>query len=529
MHKSTFLSILMLVAVIVTGGLQTASGASDTATVNGSVTTPNGQISNFPVALRKVETQTLKGVGETVTNSQGIFKFENIAGGMYIISARINGTEYNKIVTVKDGVATPSTVNLAIISSVEGRISFLNGSPVFNVAVNVTDFVGQHLFSANTTRDGTYNLRYLLLDETYEVSFIVKGVLYSESVLLRNVTNRVNFTVYPTTTSDKDMNVDFDHIILTTAPGYLNVSRAISFFNTGSAVFNNSKLKVSLPQGIQNLQTTVMECCVYPSPEGVAVDPMEPIKPNESWDMSLSYALKAEGSEKSFEKKIDYLTRSLLVIVEKKSGVQVSDVKNLEFSGTTEMGGREFLLYQGLNLTPTTLISLRVSGIQTKQELPVWLPLAIVAVGAVVAYPLMRRISRMSPSLESLLRRKEALFASMVELDEHFEQSKIGKREYEERSMAFKNAGRNLLKKIEKAKQHKPDGEKKLTHLSELRAEKKALQSTIQRLEEDYEHGKTSKEAYRKLKETYETRKLEVQERIRHSRSGESEGEAGGD
>jgi hypothetical protein len=119
--------------------------------------------------------------------------------------------------------------------------------------------------------------------------------------------------------------VVIDHIFISKKNNSLEISESVVFRNEGPEIYyskdNHTFFAISTPSEAKNLKTQVMECCLVQEEGVVFMDPMQPIKPGDNFEMQVSYTLLPKGSEYVFNKSAVYNTTSLLIFVDKKSGV----------------------------------------------------------------------------------------------------------------------------------------------------------------------------------------------------------------
>ncbi|NJD77729.1 MAG: hypothetical protein FIB08_11650 [Candidatus Methanoperedens sp.] len=122
-----------------------------------------------------------------------------------------------------------------------------------------------------------------------------------------------------------NIKVVIDHIFIKQENNSLKVSENVIFRNEGPEIYyskdNHTFFAISTPPGLKDLQTQVMECCLVQEEGAVFMDPMQPIKPGENFEMQVSYTLLPQGMEYMFNKSAMYNTTSLLLFVDRKSGI----------------------------------------------------------------------------------------------------------------------------------------------------------------------------------------------------------------
>ncbi len=124
-----------------------------------------------------------------------------------------------------------------------------------------------------------------------------------------------------------DVRVALDHIFISKINNSLEISEIVVFRNEGREIYytkdNHTFFAISTPLDAKNLKTQAMECCLVQEEGMVYMDPMQPIAQGSNFEMQISYTLQPPGSEYVFNKSAVYNTTSLLMFIDKKSGVSL--------------------------------------------------------------------------------------------------------------------------------------------------------------------------------------------------------------
>lgn len=122
-----------------------------------------------------------------------------------------------------------------------------------------------------------------------------------------------------------NIQVVLDHIFILKKNNSLEISEIVVFRNEGPEIYyskdNHTFFAISTPPDAKNLKTQAMECCLVQEEGVVYMDPMQPIKPGNNFEMQISYTLIPQGSEYMFNKSAVYNTTSLSIFIDKKSGM----------------------------------------------------------------------------------------------------------------------------------------------------------------------------------------------------------------
>ncbi|MCX9012425.1 MAG: cytochrome c-type biogenesis protein CcmH [Candidatus Methanoperedens sp.] len=121
--------------------------------------------------------------------------------------------------------------------------------------------------------------------------------------------------------------VVLDHIFISKRNGSLEVAEMVVFRNEGPQIHysrdNHTFFAISTPPGIKDLKTQAMECCLVEEEGTVLMDPMQPIKPEENFEMKISYTLAPRGLAYVFNKSTVYNTTDLSIFVDKEAGTGI--------------------------------------------------------------------------------------------------------------------------------------------------------------------------------------------------------------
>ncbi len=124
-----------------------------------------------------------------------------------------------------------------------------------------------------------------------------------------------------------EIRVFLDHIFISKKNNSFEISEIVVFRNEGQEIpyskDNHTFFAISTPPEIKYLKTRAMECCLVQEEGIVYMDPMQPIKPGENFEMQISYTLNPKGQEYAFNKSAIYNTTSLSMFVDKKSGMSL--------------------------------------------------------------------------------------------------------------------------------------------------------------------------------------------------------------
>lgn len=160
-----------------------------------------------------------------------------------------------------------------------------------------------------------------------------------------------------------DIRVALDHIFISKDNNSLKISEIVVFRNEGPEIYyskdNHTFFSISTPDGVENLRTQAMECCLVQEEGMVYMDPMQPIVQGANFEMQISYTL-PRSSEYVFNKSAVYNTTSLLMFIDKKSGMSIDGSNE-----TLTLAGNEYKVIAFNDLSAGDTVSI---PIKIKQE-----------------------------------------------------------------------------------------------------------------------------------------------------------------
>ncbi len=175
--------------------------------------------------------------------------------------------------------------------------------------------------------------------------------------IIGNVTNEHNLS-----NQSYNIKVVLDHIFISKENSSLKISESVVFRNEGPEIYyskdNHTFFAISTPQDIKNLKTQAMECCLVQEEGVVFMDPMQPIKPGDNFEMQVSYTLPSQSSGYVFNKSAVYNTTSLLLFVDKKSGIDLEGLYE-----TLTLAGNEYnvITFNDLKAGETASIPIKMT------------------------------------------------------------------------------------------------------------------------------------------------------------------------
>jgi len=188
-------------------------------------------------------------------------------------------------------------------------------------------FIG---IASSQTDGGISDLKNTAGNITSNIKENIAGIEGNNSINGHNLSNQ-----------SYDVRVALDHIFISKKNNSLEISEIVVFRNEGREIYytkdNHTFFAISTPPGVKNLKTQVMECCLVQEQGMVYMDPMQPIAQGSNFEMQISYTLLPESPEYVFNKSAVYNTTSLLMFIDKKSGMDIDGSNE-----TITLGGNEY-------------------------------------------------------------------------------------------------------------------------------------------------------------------------------------------
>ncbi len=197
-------------------------------------------------------------------------------------------------------------------------------------------------------------------------AFIV--ILYFTGIAQAQIDENNSIGGHAPTNQSYDIKVALDHIFISKKNNSLEISETVVFRNEGQEIHyskdNHTFFAISTPQDAKNLKTQAMECCLVQEEGMVYMDPMQTIAQGANFEMQISYTLLPDGSEYVFNKSAVYNTTSLLMFVDKKSGMSIQGSNE-----TLTLAGNEYKVINFDDLRAGEMISVPVKMMQESNYL----------------------------------------------------------------------------------------------------------------------------------------------------------------
>jgi 5-hydroxyisourate hydrolase-like protein (transthyretin family) len=230
----------------------------------------------------------------------------------------------------------------------------------------VTDGSGTFLQSTTTDEQGRFSFDGLATGSelTYAFQVVYQRIAYGaqSSFASGDTTIHVVATIYETTTSDRGISVDQQHVVIDFETDVLAIRELCILNNTTDEIYvgeEGTSVRFSLPSGAAQLSFGDEETAsqFVEVPGGFAY--LRPVMPGQT-QVLYAYQVPYDGRELVLSSTIDYPTASLDVMVAN-VGVQVESPQ-LQYQSLTGGEGTAYLHFNGQYLPAGKEIELRFSG-----------------------------------------------------------------------------------------------------------------------------------------------------------------------
>jgi hypothetical protein len=540
--KTALFSFLL---ILVTSALSAPASAqeSDQALIVGNVSSGGLPIEGLEVIVNMAMGETYVPIFNVTTNSEGMFEvFEDLFGNSFLLEFQYGGLLHlDAFVSVNETY----TVDFDLSGGLDFVVLGLDGRGVEGIHVNLLNKIGYavgHILS-NSSGSGIFDG--LNVGDPFMITFDYKGVPYSEIIDLVNSTSAsVELHLLETTTSDESIEASMHHVVVEMEGEYLSVWEGVTFRNLGDQIFNNSWLKIWLPPEAEEVDSDVMDCCVQNTDEGILVDPMDPIFPAGTFETKVEYKIKAKSSNQVLAKRMDYDTPSFLYLIENVPGITIENPVGLTYDSERNLAGTDYIIYRGSDLTAGETVSVQFKGLVSWTDALmrnplVWAGGLLLAPVALLVYFFILKKDNSSVEPESAkltsisdvskdLRPDEEESPSEddisiedLEAERTALRSVLDKIEDDHRNRVIDNETYRTLKTKYGENLEKIDvklkSSKQVEELEDLRAEEIAIRSILAKIALDHEKSLLSERAFNRLKERYQERLTEIRTMLEKS------------
>ncbi len=217
-----------------------------------------------------------------------------------------------------------------------------------------------------------------------------------------------------------DIRVALDHIFISKKNNSLEISEIVVFRNEGQEIHyskeNHTFFGISTPLEAKNLKAQAMECCLVQEEGIVYMDPMQPIAQGSNFEMQISYTLLPDGPEYVFNKNAVYNTTSVLMFIDKESGINIDGTNE-----TITLGGSEYKVFTFNDLKAGETVRIPVKILQESNYLYAVIGVfSLFSIGLIYRFRgkiFMRRKKEFS--LEELEIEKRKIFKTIYGFEKH--------------------------------------------------------------------------------------------------------------
>lgn len=526
---------LLLFLIVLSSVVTVSAQENGKALIVGSISSGGIPVEGVEIIVKMAMGEAYIPITNATTDSEGRFEiFEDLFGNMFLLEF-----EYGGMLHLDSFVSTNETYSIDF--DLAGGLGFvlidIDGRGVAGVHVNLVNKIGYTMGHVETDSSGSGIFTGLNIGDPYRLTFDYEGVPYSELLdPINSTTASVELHLLETTTSDENIDVYMHHLIIEMDGEYLGIWEGFTFRNLGDQIFNNSWLKIWLPPEAEEVVSDVMDCCVQNTDTGITVDPMDPIFPNGTFETNVEFTIKAKSSKQVLATRMEYDTPSFLYLIETMPGVTIENPVGLTFDSERNLGGTDYIIYRGTDLKAGETVSIQFTGLVSWTDIImrnplIWAGGLLLAPAALLVYffvlkkdrsseepgqPHVAPLSEASDTPESEDESLDADESSIedLEAERNALRSVLDKIEEDYRKgeipkdayRTLKSKYRDNLKEIEAELQSPPVDEEQ----EDLMAEESAIGSVLEKIASDHDKGLLSERAYNRLRERYEERLAEV-------------------
>ena len=361
-----------------------------------------------------------------------------------------------------------SDIQAAATGSIQGRVlnGTNDGSAASGVAVTLHGLGPEGALTtvkATTDASGAFSFPELTLGESYvyRVAATYLDVAYTSGevrLTAESPANEVELKVYELTNSDAAILARMDHLIIDVDPEarLVWVLEYLKLENTGNKTFVGSEgaapadprptLRFSLQPDVT--QISIMEGLDAAQAiewEGGFAD-TSPVPPG-SRDVTISYSIPYTAKNLTLRKTVVYPTEKTAVLLPgslKARSDALPNVRNETIEDVT------YVVLSGDRIGPNSVVEIRLEGLPFSggssgpSRVLIGAAAVAMAVALVVAALYTRRRLAPAPAAVAGTDERAALVATLAELDETFEEGKIGQEEYQRLRDAAKSRLRSV-------------------------------------------------------------------------------------
>lgn len=323
-----------------------------------------------------------------------------------------------------------------------------DGSSV--MTASLLDAKGRYLEN-KTVNAASFSFTNVSLTQPNSIILTYQGVPYTTNVnVTKDSRRQVNVTVYELATSDANVTISFHHIALNKGDGSISVTEYIEFVNFGDKVQNGTDLKVYMPQGFKNLQSS-HSCCMTKTDFGFFFKIPEPVLPGGTLALDLSYEISPDTDQYKFEERTYYDTGFVILTVPTDADLKVVPNSNesIRSEGSVEIEKQTFDAYSADYVFAGQGFALTVTGYKAASINVVWAGTGILF--AIIFGAVVYGFRGTKISADKLQTESEALTSVMAELETDFIEGKVTEVEYLKLKLKYKTRLELVQSKLQEA------------------------------------------------------------------------------
>ncbi len=361
----------------------------------------------------------------------------------------------------------PKTASIVLIC-----VLMLSFTPYFGVAfaqqtatidVSVQGYAGSSTMTASlldaksrylenkTVNAASFSFTGVALNQSHSIILTYQGVPYTVEVgASEDLRQQVNITVYELATTDENIMISFHHVAISKGEGVIKVTEYIEYVNVGDKVQNGTDLKVSLPQGFKNFQSS-HSCCMTKADFGFFFKIPDPVLPDGTQTLDLQYELSPDSDQYQFSKREYYDTGFAVVTVLTGSELKVVPNSNqsLRSEGPVEIEEQTYDAYSAAQVYAGQGFAISLTGYKSSTINIVWVGTGILF--ALIAGAVIYGFRGTKVSDEKLESEVEALGLVMAELEKDFKEEKISEIDYLKLKLKYKGRLEKLQARLEES------------------------------------------------------------------------------
>jgi hypothetical protein len=322
-----------------------------------------------------------------------------------------------------------------------------------------------------TDAQGNFEFKGLVTASLYKyyVALTYQDANYTSekvSLVQGETSKEINLSVSDTTTSDKDISFDIEHILVDVGDGQMMINEIMVVRNSGDKAYVGSReiqagkketLRFYLPAGATEFapRDGFEKQSVVKTKEGFSYT--GPVPPGTK-NMAFMYHFNFDSPRFSFSKKLSYKAQKLFVLV-LNTKAQV-EVKGLKAGGLVDIQKKSYWSFQGDNLQRGSTFTTSFKGLNkgSNNSLILWVSVVFMLglIGVMAGYALLRDrlrkgiLKKKETDPRDLLRQERRdLLTAIAELDDRFASGAVPRDSYHSERERKKSRLVEIMKELQ--------------------------------------------------------------------------------